>query len=711
MSLLSSIRKRSWLIFLVIGLSLFVFIIDPKIFFSFFEKESNVIGIVNGENIYDYEYIDQINFQRQLDKNIPDNFLKNQVWNNLINEKIFIRQAKKLGLEISEKDFWETIANNSIYSNIPTFLNNNGSFNLTKFKYYVSSIEKKSKKIFKKNIEENKFWNFQKKIVYNQILINQYFKLILEGINTGSTETIFKYYFNNAKANIDYIYIPYNYCNKIYNTKNINISDYDIRKYILNNSKYSKEEPVRDLIFVIFPNKASKNDISKLEGYMVKTISDFKKTLDNNRFISIHSDYPYNESCYSEEILPDFLVKNFLLNAKIGNIYGPFLYNNNYCIIKLINKKKSPDYIKSKHILISYRDIKNSLNNRSKKNAKKIVKYIYNKILLNYNYFNLYDKKSDDIKNINKKNDLKLLPEYQKFLNQNKKGKIGIINTELGYCIIQITDKIKSNPCYELGVILKSIKPSNNTTKNLNINSYKFIKNNKKSSEKTFIKNAYKNNYLIIKANDVKSYQDNIENLFSDADSSIIDWAFNQNRKVGDIKIFTTINGSKIISYLSEIHFPGTLALEKVKNEISNILQKEKLSEIIFNNINNYKLKSLEELSSILKINIIKNKLINYNNPIVENFIEPRIIGNAFSLPLKTISNPISGKKGIFIIRTNNRTDMFQIDIKNNKYNQNFFQKKCIESIVRYLRNKAIIKDYRNDYKYHEFMKDVYKVY
>lgn len=717
MSLLNNIRKRSSLILFIIGISFFIFIVDPKILFSLIEKNSDVIGIVNGENIYNNEYIDQINFQKQLDQNIPDNFLKIQIWESLINEKLIIQQAKKLGLEICDEDFWNIIANQSIYNRISSFHDKNGRFNLNKFKYYITNLERYPQKNIK-TLEEHKFWNFQKKIISNQILVNEYLDMILGGINPNNNEKILQYWINDSQANIDYIFIPYyEYENKkYYKINNIIVNNNEIKEYIANNKKYLKKEAIRDLIFIIFPNEASKNDINIIKQKMNKIAHQFKKIKNHDFFISKYSEVPYNDTCHNEESLPNFLIE-YLRNASIGSIYGPIIHNNNFIIVKLIDKKQNPDLIKIKHILIPYqKDNQNIKNNK----IKKIAKTIYINFLKSKNKnFDHFFKKYQFIHSIENfgwininSNKLKISKDYQNFVKNNDKGKIGLLETKLGIYIINIEDKIKFKPCYKLGIISQSIKSSKKTKYKIDLNAFNFMKENLKSDKQTFIKNAYKKGYLTIISNDINYYQPNIKNLFSDIDSKIINWAFNHNRKIGDINMFTTINGSPIIAYLSYMQYKGSIPLEKVKNEITNILKKEKLSNFIFNKIQNYHGKSMEDLSIILSKNIIKNKLINYKHPILEKSNEPKVIGNIFGLPIKYISKPIAGENGIFIIRTNKRINLYKNIIDNNKdliNNNNLLKKQCLESIIKFLKRKSIIKDYRNNIKYSEFMKGVYR--
>lgn len=708
MSLFTNIRKRSFLIFLIIGLAFFAFIIDPKMIFNFFEKDFNVIGRVNGESIYKDEYIDYVNFQKQFNQNIPENFLLSKVWETIINEKLFIQQSKKLGLKISKKDFWDAIANHSIYSNISYFKKKDG-FNMKKFKYYLFNL-KKNVKNNGKNIEEYNFWNFQKKIIPKQIIVNQYLDILKNSINLNNKESFFNYWAQNSKANIDYIFFPYSKYEKEYS--NISVSYEEIKNYFYKNINFYKKEAIRNLIFIIFLSKASDNDLKKIKKEMNILASKFKYVKNNYLFVSKNSELPYNSGCYTEESFPIFL-RNFIKSAKINDIYGPIVHSNTFFLVKLTGKRYFSEYTKSSHILISYKGAKNSFVNRNKDEAKKIAYNIYHKILSNPNNFYSFINNTDDFNSIKNKGSIgwtnnnghELLPEYQNFLNENIKGSIGIIETSLGFHIIKIDDKSPLKICYQIAAILKAIKPSKETESNLYHNALNFLKKNKKVNKNNFINNARNKNYPIIISNNITSSQSIIKKLNSDVDISIIKWAFSKGGKKGATKMFTTSNGSHIIAYISFLQSKGLLPIENVKKEIIFSIKKQKFANILYNKIKKYNKNSLENIANIFYKKINKNNYINFANPVLKNIgKESEVIGSAFGIPLGINSIPIVGKKGIFLIRTNKRN---KIDYNNNinysnLYDKNnlYLKKEFIYYILKYLKNISSIQDYRDDLIY-----------
>ncbi|XOD66576.1 MAG: peptidylprolyl isomerase [Flavobacteriales bacterium Tduv] len=702
MALLGKIRKHSWLLILAIGLALLAFVVDPKIFSYFMRKDPNIIGKVDGEDILRQEYVEQINFQKKFRQNLPEAFLNVQAWENLVDEKLLTRQAEKLGIQTGEKDFWKTLARKSIYSQVPYFQEKNGNFSTAKFKFYLSNLEKTAKKD-KQASEELKLWAYQKQLIPKQLLAEQYLKMSVNGLNTTIVEAELSHQAKHTSVNIDYIFFPYSE----YEKKNkISIKDEEVAAYINAHKARYKRSASRDLSLVLFPAQASPEDLDAIKKQVDTLASKFRTTINDSLFVSTHSEIPYNPSYHTEDSLPSFL-KNFIKNASVGNIYGPTRKENAYIIAKLTGKKMRSESTKSNHILIAYKGSTRSSATRSKEQAKKIAERFYATIKANPNQFEALSQKSDDPSAIQNKgslgwtknNEKGLVPEYQKFLNENPKGAIGIIETPFGYHIIRIDDKSPLKPSYQLAIILKSINPSKKTEAVLYTNATRFLQENYKVNQSTFINNARKKRYLNVISKEVTANQPIIGELNSD--SEIIRWAFDEGRNPGQTKLFTTPNGDYIVVYLSAIQSEGLASVEKVKNEVISILKKQKLAKIVFDDVKKSQEKDLEGLASALSREIKKTDSIIFENAILQGIgKEPKVVGAAFALPLKHISTPITGEQGVFIIRANTRIEAPKVTdyTQEIQVNNSILQKISIEAILKTLKDKAKIEDYRNKF-------------
>ncbi|WP_185862083.1 SurA N-terminal domain-containing protein [Blattabacterium cuenoti] len=712
MSFLEKIRKNTWFIFLFIGISLIFFILDPNFLLKFFYKNSNVIGKVNGENISVKEYLDCFQFLKRFREEEPDFYLKNDAWKLLVNEKVLNQQAVKLGIQNTKKDFWNAIKKQSIYSKIIDFQDKKGKMDIKKFQLYLKNLEKLSRNVtsITPQIEEEKnIWDYEKNNIKKRIIARKYVEMLMYGFNTSSIEAELNYKNKNFFSIIDYIFIPYSEIEKKYNS----ISNNDICNYIKKNKFLYKKEDLRSLSFVIFRSHPSLFDEKNMDYKMKKLFYKFKDSNHHSIIVSNQSEKPFDSNFYLKKNLPP-IFQNFVKNNNsIGSMFGPVKENNIYIMAKLTGKKMIHNSVLSSHILISHKEAIRYYNSRTKKEAEKIAKKIYNTIKKNPNRFNyLVEKKSDDFMNakINKGSlgwmkygEQNFPGKFDIFSSENKIGMIGITETKFGYHIIKIDNKKDIKPVYQFAIIIKTLFPSKKTEKMFHKNIVKFVEKNKNSNLNTFINNARKKRYETIFLEEVKNNQWNINGLNTELDKKIINWSYEKNRKKGDIKIFSTANKDYIIVILSKIQKKG-ISIEKIKNNLTPYLINNKL-KIYFNKIIKNELihKNLENIALHFSKKINKFYKINFYNSIINNCKEPKIVGYAFSSKLYETSNPILGNSGVFFIRPLKRFSTYtyknpsSISYERELLNS-FLSKNILEKLGDVLIEKSKIKDYRKNY-------------
>lgn len=698
MALLGNIRKHSWLLIVVIGLAMLAFLIDPKTLSSF-GKDPNIIGKINDEEITRQEYLQQIEFYKQFSQNAPENYLAFQTWNAMLNEKLLNQQAQKIGLQVDDKDFWEAIEKQSIYSGVEQFQDKNGVFSRKKLTDYLSKLEG-NVKIDPQAEKEYKLWLYQKENIPSQLKANRYMEMVFLALNIAKSQTKALYEKKNLSAKINYLFIPYQ---KYEATYPVSVKDEEVQKYIQLNKALYKRPTSRDLSLVIFPGNPSKEDIEKTQKQIQDLVKELKSTNDNEGFISANSEVPYNSEYYSELYVPDFL-KNFLKSAQIGEIYGPIKESNAYIAVKLANKKMLSESTKSSHILIAYKGASRSKATRSKEEAQKLAENLLTAIKSDSKKFETFLEKSDDPSaKINKgdlgwskRNERNFVPEFQNYIIEQPKGSIGMVETPFGYHIVKIDDKSTPEPAYQLAILAKSLRPSKETENALYAQASRFIQDVSKVDGNTFINKARKSGYQTVLSKGVLSSSPSIEELRTDSDPEVIRWAFEKGRKKGDTKMFTTSSGDYIIARLSGIQQEGLAALENVKEEIIPILKKKKLAAILSEKIQKINANTLEELADALEEKVTENIHVQLSDNQLEGIgPEPKVVGTATGIALHKISSPIEGSKGVFIIYTSERGSQ---TLKTDGHSKETYGEENADPVLIFeaLKNKSKIKDYRH---------------
>ncbi|AER40805.1 MAG: SurA N-terminal domain-containing protein [Flavobacteriales bacterium] len=708
MSLLEKIRRNTWFLFLFIGIVFISFVLDPNILFKFFTRNTNIIGKLNGENILIKEYEDCFQFLKKFRQEDPYYYLKNEAWRLLIHERILNQQAIKLGIQTTKQDFWNAVSKQSIYSYIPFFQDKNGIFDIRKFKLYLNNLENSSNRDNYKIEEEKRIWDYERNNIPKRILAKKYVEMLMYGLNTSLIEAELNYKDKNFFSIVDYVFIPYSEIEHKYNT----IKNYEIKNYIKQHKFLYKKENLRSLSFVIFPSEPSLEDEKNMKNKMEKLFYKLKYTNQNANFVSNQSEQPFDSNFYLKKNLPPIL-KNFVVqNDKIGSMFGPIKRGSIYVLAKIIGKKMISDSVLSSHILISHEEAIRSSNKRTKKEAEKIAKNIYNLVKKNPKKFDfLVKEKSDDVINAKKNKgslgwlkydgqNVNVFGKFNIFNSENKKGMIGFSKTEFGYHIIRIDDKSIPKPAYQFAVVIKTIIPSKKTKDILYKNVNKFFIENKNSSLNTLINNARKKRYETIYFKNVRYNQWEIDGLNTEIDKKIIDWSFENNRKEGDTKIMKTSNKDYILVYLSKIRKKG-FPVEEIKNNLISFIRRKKIENFFYNFYNMEKKKNLEYIAFYFYKKIKKYYKINFYDSIINNFKEPKVVGFASSLKLYETSKPILGENGIFFIKplkhsyTSNNPSYFsyEIEILNAS-----LRKKILEILEKVLMDKSKIEDYRKNF-------------
>lgn len=317
-----------------------------------------------------------------------------------------------------------------------------------------------------------------------------------------------------------------------------------------------------------FTRKCSKIDYEIRKKQMESLFFEFKK--ETKYLINYHSDVSYNPIYYSYNFFPDFL-KNLLKKSKRVS----FLKRKNYYILaKNTGKKMIYDSIRARHIFI---DHKGSFSNTFFSYIKRIS--IEESIKKINELFFILKKKPKLFKALVKKESfkkngylglgwidiggIKKTSDFQNFLIENPKGKIGVFETPIGYHIIRIDDKSPLRPFYQLSIFLKYINFSKKTEKTLNQRVKEFIQENGKANFSVFFKTARK------KGSQVRT---KIDYTILDLYSEIIQWYFDKKRKLGEFKVFLNSQVSYIIARISYI------SRVRVKNEVKKILKNKKIS-------------------------------------------------------------------------------------------------------------------------------------
>ena len=371
MAVLQKIRQRSLLLILVIGFSLLAFIVQDLYNNGGFNQTSKYVGTVNDKDISFEEFrIKVSNLEKSGQQGMTSTQAVNRVWDQEVSIALVSAEFEKLGIHTSEKHILEVFKNDQTIGQNQMF-QTNGVFDLAKFKEY-----------FKSNPEQAQFVKDKEKDAELNAKYQIYNTLVKGGLYTTESEGKLKYEMEANKVNMDYVAVLYT---SIKDT-DIKISDAEITEYMKKNEKKYKAEETREVEYVLIEDKASPEDenevkmtVNALLNQRVvynqatgvnDTLPGFTGAANPIEFVNENSDVPYDSTYVAKKDLPaQFADQLFALPE--GQVFGPYMNGNLYCISKVMGRKAGAN-AKASHILISYEgtQVPNKKEKRTKEEAK-----------------------------------------------------------------------------------------------------------------------------------------------------------------------------------------------------------------------------------------------------------------------------------------------------------------------------------------------------
>ena len=716
MAVLESIRKKSGLLIIVIGLAMVAFILGDLLNSgtSLFSS-GNIVGKIDGQEI-DYKVFSEKLHQLQ-DQNptAPMKELVDVTWNNLEGEIIIGNELEDLGIIASDKDILELIKIDPQVRNIPAFKDSLGNFD----PYKVENYRKQLRENPGQNKEAYNAWmNFENQIK-NTAPNKIYNSLIAKGLYASYKEGEMEYKFNNNKIDAEYVYIPYE---KISDSL-ISVSEEEMIEYVKENKQEEtyQSKGSRDIQYVFLKVEPSEEDrnlvLSQIKELLVErkiyddetkeTIIEkgFKQVNNNLEFVLEHSDIAYDSKYYHS--FENNEINKWIKTSKKGDVYGPYEEDEHFKITKLEDIKIIPDSVEARHILISFKDLGLSEKiQRGKDEAEKLADSLLRVIKSKKNSFkNIAKEFSDDKSNSENSGELgfftygKMVPEFNDFCFFNKKGDIKIVETNFGFHIIEILKQKNISRAYKLATVSKKIYTSEATDDNIDQKAIK-ISNKKYTSLEEFI--AVTNN-MNLKSKTVEGLQPleyELQGLPGE-NRNVIQWSFNKKTNVGDVRMFDVDNGY-LIAFLFGKEEKGSWNITEMNVNIKPILINKKKFEILEKELKNINLKDFKEIEN--KYSITKKSITSatFNNDFVAGIgSEPKLIGSLFGLKKKVISNIIEGNKGVFFAKVIDKIDADKLEnytgIRNQVQNKYLF-KSYEFYIYQALKKKVNIEDNRANF-------------
>jgi peptidyl-prolyl cis-trans isomerase D len=647
MAVLSKIRQRSLLLILVIGFCLFAFIIGDLVNKGGFSQTSKYVGTINGKDISFEDFRVKVSNVEKSGRGTTQTQAANQVWDQEVSIALLTAEFDKLGIRVGKKHIMEVLKSNPNIGQNPMF-QTAGQFDEAKFNEF-----------FKTNPTQKQYLDDLQKDAELNAKYQIYNALVRGGVYTTDFEGKMQYQKEMDKVSFDFVAVPYSSVKD----SEVKVTDDELIAFMRKNEKRYKAEESREMEYVLVEEKASPEDQNEVkttinalltgriqynqETGKNDTVPSFTNAVNTQEFVNENSEMPYDSTYVAKKDLPAEHA-DALFNTPVGGVYGPYMRGDYYCISKVMDRKAG-EQAKASHILISWEgtQVPNKKEKRTKEQAKAKAEALLAQAKANPGMFMMLALTNSDDSSAQQGGDLgyfgkgRMVKPFNDFVFANPVGTIGLVETEFGYHIINVTDK---QDAIRLATVAKKIEPSEATTDKAYTKAVKFEMD---ATEKDFEKTAKAAGLTVNPSIKVKAMDESFGNVGNQR--QIVRWAYDKETKVGDIKRFELANIGNVIVKLKKINEKGLLALDEARPMLEPKLKNIKKAEMLRAKM---KGNSLQAIAAASKGTVQSAADVTLMSPVLPNIGgEAKVVATAFATGINKVSAPIEGNSGVYVVQ------------------------------------------------------------
>lgn len=667
MAILENIRKRTTVLILIIGLALFAFVISGIFTNDGFSgsKVGTTVAEINDEDISIDEFRARVErASNRMPAQMTSLQMVNSVWNQLLRSEILGQQVEELGIAIEKDQIFELLKSNPAFTQNPQFQDENGNFDERRFREFLAELKASAP-------EQYRQWLQDEDAIVQAAKEQVYLNLVKAGMTATLKEGELDYQLTNNKVDIRYVRVPYT---SIPDTT-VAVTKKEIQSYINKNKAAFKQEPARDIQFVYFQEKPSAEDEAAIENTIAELLKDreeymeetdttmmvqgFRNTSDMEAFLDRNSDTKFDTLYKAKNQLPSRYADS-IASLAVGEIFGPYRDAGALKVTKMMGKKENGN-VKASHILIAYQGAMraNPAVTRTQEEAEARAEELLAEARKEGTVFATLARDNSDGPSASRGGDLGyfqegvMTPKFNDFAFDNPVGTIGLVETEFGYHIVKVDDK---QDIFQVATLSRDIEPSEETINALFTEATSF-EMDATSGDRSMPELAKEKGYALRPVNKIKAMDESLPGLGSQR--AIVQWAFNEDTEVGDIRRFDLNDGYAVVQ-LTASYKEGLMAAEDASATVLPILRKEKKAAMIKAEAQG---KSMQEIASANNVTVTTASSLTVKSPTIPGAgREPMVVGTAFSLEEGETSDLIEGNSGVFMIEVTRKEDAPALD-------------------------------------------------
>ena len=676
MATLQSIRDRAGvLIAIIIGLAILAFVLGDFLggqgSSRLGMKKKLEIGEISGKSISYLDFDKKVNNLTDIYKlsgqNIMDEAtvtrIQQETWDQMVRDNVMSVQYKNLGLAVSSDEIFEMVQGENPHAFVRQIFSdpNTGYFDRGALIRFLKNMESDE------TGNQQAYWLFIENQIHDERMFTKYLSLVRKGLYISNQQV------DNALAenseSVDFKYIIQRYANVA--DSSVTVSEEDIKKYYNENKDNYKQTASRSIEYVTFDVNPSNEDIIATEEWITDIKSEFDATSNIPQFVNANSesDFLFDFRFYKDGELPS-IYNDLFFKEQPDTSYGPYLENETYKLARLVEIRSLSDSVHARHILISPGP------QRTLQRAKEVADSLLGLINSGTDFALLATFNSDDQGSAQLGGDLgwfnegAMVKPFNDACFFGNKGDKVVVESQFGFHIIEILDQGPKSKKAQVGVLARTIQPSSTTYQNVYSEASRFAGIN--NSYDKFIAAIEEEGLNKRVANDIKEADRQIPGLESPRLLIMSVFKTDKSKIVldqGGQAVFE-LEDKNVIAYVTEVKEEGTAPLDQVREDVELNARKKKKAEALIKTLTTEieAVENIEDLADNINTSILEASDIGFNSFSIPGAgIEPNVIGHVVSMEENTISQPIEGLNGVYVLEVTAKNQNTELTAENEK--------------------------------------------
>lgn len=700
MTALGKIRSKGILLIIIIGLGLFAFIAEEafRSCNGIKGQNSQQIGEVLGEKIYvqDFqklleEYQDAMKLTMRTDNLSEDqlNQLKDQVWQQLVSERVMKEDCKKLGLTVTEDELQNVLndGTNQLLTQTPFVNQQTGRFDVSILKQFIDAYRKAEASNNSQQLDQMRpaynYWLFVEKNLRTQLLAQKYQSLLANCVLSNKVEAKMAFNEENEEAQIQLASIAYN----TIKDADIKVTDEELKaKYEELKPAFRQQQETRDVKMVDVQVKASATDRAQLQKDMAGYQKQLAEAADPTQVVSKSGSMiqyiglPVSGKAFQQ--YPDIASKIDSMAVGTTSVVEN-TKDNTYNIVRILSRTELPDSVEFRQIQVGGKTLE-----AARASADSIQKALaaggdFQAIAKRYGqdstttWFTgaMYEQAST------------MSQDNRAYIEALLNGAVGSTqNIELtqGYVVIQVLNRKAMKSKAVAAVIKKEIRFSDNTYSTA-YNRFSQLVTQSQASLADLQKHATKFGYTVQDLNDFATSSHTVGNVGGSGIRDAIKWIFEAKEgQVSQLFEAGKENDHLLVLCMTKIHPQGYRPWDdaQVKEILKREVIRDKKAEMIM-----AKLKGVNSIAAA-QAKGAKVSTVNQITFAAPAFIqatgaaEPALSGAvAATAQGKFCSAPVKGNAGVYVFQ------VVKKQMRPAKYNEEQQIQMCRQRAMQYMGN------------------------